>query len=106
MFKLTKKELIEINQGRKLTGKAKSLLNALFILRDKNGCCCKSYPQLMAMSGIGGRNTIPEKVEELSNFGVLLVENQYDARTNSKLANKYTLVSLRQLPRVSAPTLP
>jgi len=48
----------------------------------------------MIMSGIGSRNTLVSKLNELSDLGLLRVENQYDLKTNSKMANKYTLVSV------------
>ena len=48
----------------------------------------------MDISGIGNRNTMADKISELVECGVLLVENQYNEKTNSREMNKYTLVSV------------
>lgn len=48
----------------------------------------------MSMAGIGNRRTLSEKIGELVEYGVLKVENQYNNKTHSRMANKYTLVAV------------
>jgi len=92
--KMAKKDLVFALKYGGLSGKARGLLCAFFIMRNRNGCCCLNYRDLMDISGIGNRNTMADKISELVECGVLLVENQYNEKTNSREMNKYTLVSV------------